>query len=45
LSNKKLDWKTVLGLLIIVGACVAAYHITRAPEKNVSLPGIRVHVA
>lgn len=43
LGNKKLDWKLVLGLLIIIGACVVAYHITKEPEKNVSLPSAVIY--
>lgn len=45
LSNKKLDWKTVLGLLLIISACVVAYNITKEPEKNVSLPSTCIYQA
>jgi hypothetical protein len=45
LSNKKLDWKLVLCLLVIISTCVVAYHITKEPEKNVSLPSTCIYQA
>jgi len=31
--------------LIIISACVVAYHITKEPEKNVRLPIARIYQA
>jgi len=38
LSKKKVSWGSVLGVLLLIAACVAAYNITKLPEKNVRLP-------
>jgi hypothetical protein len=45
LRNKKIGWVTVLGVLLLIAACVAAYNITKLPEKNVSLPAMQIHMA
>jgi len=45
LRNKKIGWVTVLGVLLLIAACVAAYNITKLPEKNVSLPLMQIHTA
>ncbi|MBU3623809.1 hypothetical protein [Polynucleobacter sp. AP-Latsch-80-C2] len=38
MNKKKIGWLAVLGLLLLIASCVAAYNITKLPEKNVSLP-------
>jgi hypothetical protein len=40
-----MGWVTVLGVLLLIAACVAAYNITKLPEKNVSVPVIQIHTA
>ncbi len=45
LRKKKIGWATVLGALLLVASCVAAYNITKLPEKNVSLPLMQIHTA
>ena len=41
LRKKKVGWGMVLGALFLIAACVAAYNITKLPEKNVRLPVIQ----
>jgi isoprenylcysteine carboxyl methyltransferase (ICMT) family protein YpbQ len=45
LSKKKIGWGTVLGALLLIASCVAAYNITKPLEKNVSLPIMQIHTA
>lgn len=45
LSKKKVSWGSVLGALLLIAACVAAYNITKLPEKNVRLPVIQTPTA
>ena len=35
LHKKKPVWGMVLGAIVLIAACVAAYNITKLPEKNV----------
>lgn len=41
LRKKKVGWGMVLGALFLIAACVAAYNVTKLPEKNVGLPAIQ----
>ena len=45
LSKKKVSWGSVLGVLLLIAACVAAYNITKLPEKNVRLLVIQTPTA
>jgi hypothetical protein len=45
LRKKKIGWGTVLGALLLIASCIAAYNITKPAEKNVSLPVTQIHTA
>jgi len=35
----------VIGVLLLIASCVAAYNITKLPEKNVGLPEVQTYRA
>jgi hypothetical protein len=37
LSKKKVSWSALIGVLVLIAACLAAYSMTRLPEKNARL--------
>jgi uncharacterized membrane protein YhdT len=45
LRKNKVGWGLILGVLLLVAACVAAYNITKLPEKNVRLPVVQNQTA
>jgi uncharacterized membrane protein YhdT len=45
LRKNKVGWGVILGVLFLVAACVAAYNITKLPEKNVRLPIVQNQAA
>jgi len=45
LRKNKVGWGVILGVLFLVAACVAAYNITKPPEKNVRLPVVQNQTA
>lgn len=45
MRKKKVGWGVVIGALFLIASCVAAYNITKLPEKNVGLPEAQTHLA
>ncbi len=45
LRKNRVGWGLILGVLLLVAACVAAYNITKLPEKNVRMPVVQNQTA
>lgn len=45
MRKNKVGWGLILGVLFLIAACVAAYNITKLPEKNVQWHGVHTQTA